>query len=154
MAEAQHVLIRVDCLLRETMLGFGASHSMSSPTALNVRFSLSILLLAPIIMVWFWTPPKVGTIPTASGHLPLLGNSISYGIDPIAFLKSKRAEHGDVFLVNLAVIRIVFLLGPEATNRFFKGTEQQGISFVSVWEYIFGRRIHECKFSDRRRTSC
>ena len=103
----------------------------------------AILLLIPLIY-WVFQMPKIGTVPTASGHLPLIGNSVSYGIDPISFLKSKRAEHGDVFMVNFAIVKVVFLLGPEATNQFFQGTEQKGISFWSVIGYIFGPKAQKC----------
>ena len=108
-------------------------------------FMTAVILLASVTS-WLCVPPKISTVPTASGHLPLIGNSVSYGLDPIGFLKARRAKHGDVFMVNLAIIKIVFFLGPDATNQFYKGTDQQGISFTAVWEYVFGKKIYECTF--------
>ena len=103
----------------------------------------AILLLIPLIY-WLCQTPKISTVPTASGHLPLIGNSVSYGLDPISFLKSKRAEHGDVFMVDLAILKVVFFLGPEATNQFFQGTERKGFSLWSVVGYMFGPKAQKC----------
>ena len=93
---------------------------------------LYLLVLVPILYYLF-KPPSIPSVPNATPNLPIIGNAISFGVDPIKFLVSQRARHGDVIHVNLAVMRIVFFLGPEGTNAIFKGTDQGGISF---WEAI------------------
>jgi hypothetical protein len=98
---------------------------------------LALLFLLPLLY-YFFRPPSISTIPTATPHFPLVGNAISYGLNPIKFLQSQRSRHGDVVLVNLAVIKMVFLLGPDGNNAFFKGTERNGISFWAAISFIFG----------------
>lgn len=57
------------------------------------------------------------------------------------FLITQRARHGDVFYVNLAIIRIVFFLGPEGTNAILKGTEKGGISFWAALKFVIGGSV-------------
>src|SRR5271169_669772 len=98
---------------------------------------LPLLLLIPVLY-YLLKPPSVTSIPTATPHVPLIGNAISFGLDPVKFLIAQRARHGNIFLVNLAVLRIVFVLGPDGTNAIFKATEKSGISFWAAVADIFG----------------
>jgi sterol 14alpha-demethylase len=98
---------------------------------------LPLLVLIPVFH-YLLKPPSVSSIPTATPHLPLIGNAISFGVDPIKFLIAQRVRHGDIFLVNLVVVRIAFFLGTDGTNAIFKGTEKSGISFWAAVADIFG----------------
>jgi hypothetical protein len=104
---------------------------------------VALLILLPTLY-FLLTPPKVGSIPVASGRLPLIGHAIAYGTNPIAFLQRQRAQHGNMFLVDLAIIKPIFLLGPEANNFIFSATEKNGLSFYAIFEYMFGKRAQSC----------
>lgn len=103
-------------------------------------FIVALLLLIPILH-YFLRIPSIPSVPIATPHYTLIGNSISYGMDPIKFLLDQRARHGDIFLVDLALIRIVFFLGPEGTNAILKGTDKSGISFWAAMEFFVGGAI-------------
>ena len=97
------------------------------------------IVLVPLVL--YFVRPSRSSIPNATPQLPLTGNAVSYGIDPVKFLAGQRARHGDVFRVNLVIIRIVFLLGPEGTNALLKGTEKSGISFYSALSFLIGSAV-------------
>jgi sterol 14-demethylase len=103
---------------------------------------LPALLLVPLLY-WFLKTPSIALIPTATPHIPLIGNSVSFGIDPVKFLLNQRAKHGDIFLVDLAVIRVVFFLGPEGTNAVLKGTEKGGISLWTALSFLIGSSVEK-----------
>lgn len=105
-----------------------------------VTTDMSFLYLLPLIPILFYLlkPHSIPSIPNATPNLPFIGNSIFFGIDPVKFLLAQRARFGDVFLVNLCIIRIVFFLGPAGTNAILKGTERSGISFWEAVRFIFG----------------
>ena len=98
------------------------------------------LLLLPLAY-WLGKTPSIPAIPTATPHIPIIGNSVSFGLDPVKFLVTQRAKHGDIFFVNLVIIRIVFFLGPEGTNAILKGTEKGGVSLWAALTYIFGSAV-------------
>jgi sterol 14alpha-demethylase len=103
-------------------------------------FILALLLLIPIFY-FFLRVPSIPSVPNATPCYPLIGNSVSYGIDPIKFLLDQKARHGNIFLVDLAVIRIVFFLGPDGTNAVLKGTDKSGISFWAAMKFVIGQAI-------------
>jgi len=103
-------------------------------------FILALLLLIPIYY-YFLRVPSIPSVPNATPCYPLIGNSVSYGIDPIKFLLNQKARHGNIFLADLAVIRIVFFLGPDGTNAILKGTDKSGISFWAAMEFVVGQAI-------------
>jgi hypothetical protein len=104
---------------------------------------MALLYLLALIPVLFYLlkPIRIPTIPNATLNFPFIGNAISYGKDPVKYLLSQRAQHGDIFLVNLAVFKIVFFLGPECTNAIFRGTDKSGISFWAAMMTIFGGSV-------------
>src|SRR5579862_6881492 len=103
---------------------------------------LVFLLLLPLLY-YFLTPSSLTGIPNATPCLPIVGNAIHFGINPVKFLKTQRARHGDVFLVNLAIIKIIFFLGPEGTNAILKGTEKGGISFWDALKFVIGGAVNK-----------
>lgn len=100
-----------------------------------------ILLLLIPILYYLLKPPCIPSIPTATPHIPVIGNAVSFGLDPVKFLLDQQTRHGDIFLVDLAVIRIVFFLGPEGTNAIVKGTDKSGIGFYAALSFLIGAII-------------
>jgi sterol 14-demethylase len=97
---------------------------------------LSFLFIC--LSYYIFKPSSIESIPNATPSLPLIGNAIAFGLDPIQFLLSQRKRHGDVILVNLAVFKVVFFLGAEGANAIFKGTDHGGISFLAAMIYVIG----------------
>lgn len=104
--------------------------------------TLLVFLLLPLLY-YLLAPSSLPGIPNATPNLPIVGNAIHFGLNPVAFLKTQRARHGDVFLVNLAIIKIVFFLGPEGTNAILKGTEKGGISFWDALKFVIGGTVNK-----------
>lgn len=100
---------------------------------------MTILILVLIVGVLYYLlkPPSIGNIATATPHFPIVGNAIAYGKDPLKFLAKQRARYGDVFLVNLGILRAVFFLGPQGTTAILKGTERSGLSFYQPLDFFF-----------------
>jgi hypothetical protein len=107
---------------------------------------LLISLVVTILAVLYLNtrPISIPSIPNATPALPFFGNSISFRNDPVRFLQSQRALHGNIFLVDLLALRIVFVLGPEGTNAIFKGTEDSGISMYAAASEFFSETAEYC----------
>jgi hypothetical protein len=111
-------------------------------------FVLGLLIIIPLLY-YFLRAPSIPSVPNATPHYPLIGNSVSYGMDPVKYLLDQRARHGDVFLVDLAIARVVFFLGPQGTNAILKGTDKSGISFWAAAEFFIGEAITKGTFGQR-----
>jgi sterol 14-demethylase len=106
------------------------------------QLALVFVILIPVCY-YLLKPSSLDSIPNATPNLPLIGNAISFGLDPIQFLLNQRNLHGDIFLVNLGVFKVIFFLGPEGTNAIFKGTDRGGISFLSAMTYVIGPTLEK-----------
>jgi len=108
---------------------------------------MSILLLLSLFLLpllyFILKPSSLPNIPHATPSLPLIGNAIFYGLNPVGFLTQQRAQHGDIVLVNLGLIKVVFFLGPEGVNAILKGTEKAGISFWDALTILLGDVVKE-----------
>jgi sterol 14alpha-demethylase len=111
---------------------------------------LILLLLLLPLLVFLLKPFSLPDIPNATPSLPLIGNALYYGLDPVGFLKQQRAKHGDVVLVDLALIKVVFFLGADGTNAILKGTEKGGISFWAALRFLFGGIVNKSLLSRGR----
>ena len=72
---------------------------------------------------------------------------VQYGKDPITFLTKTREKLGDVFCVDLIIMKIVFFLGMEGNKVILKGEEDK----VSFWESVkwtFGHQTTMGESSD------
>lgn len=107
-------------------------------------FSLAAFLLS--IFLYFRKLPSIPSIPVAKPHSFFFGNAADFSKNPIQYLISQRRIHGDIFLVDLVVIRFVFVLGPEGTNAIFKGTERSGISQLASLKILLGSAVEKCIF--------
>lgn len=63
------------------------------------------------------------TIPWAKSSIPFLGNAIEWGADPLQFLLKQKNLLGDVFRVNLVLIKITFVIGPRVSRAQLISTE-------------------------------
>lgn len=53
-----------------------------------------------------------------------------YGADPVNFLVKQREKLGDVFCVDLILLKIVYVLGAEGNKAVLRATEDE----LSFWE--------------------
>ena len=111
-----------------------------------VVMSLLLILFLFLIPIFYYLfkAPSIPSIPNATPHLPLLGNVLAFAKNPVQYLVSQRALHGDIFHVNLGFIRFVYFLGPEGTNAIFRGTERGGISQFDTLTLILGVGAKKC----------
>jgi len=104
--------------------------------AATVLFAISLAIA--LVLHYLVNGPAVSDVPAASPSLPIVGSAPWYRRAPIEFLKAQRERHGDIVLVNLGVLRVVFFLSPEGTNALTKGTEKSGVSLPATVTYLFG----------------
>jgi len=103
-------------------------------------FSIQILsILALYLAYCFLKHPCIPSLPNATPRIPILGNALWFRRDPVQYLISQRARLGDIFLVDLGVIQVVFFLGLDGVNAVFKGMEKSGISLFAAMGYVFGK---------------
>lgn len=83
-------------------------------------------------------------IPYAGGEslLSRLRVPAEYGKDPVGFLVKTRDEIGDVFCVDLFLVKFVFFLGGENNKMVFRSHEDD-LSFWDVQRFMMGPQF--CK---------
>lgn len=57
-----------------------------------------------------------GDIPWAKSTMPWLGNAIEWGAGPLQFLLKQKHLVGEVFRVNLVLMKITFVIGPRVSK--------------------------------------
>jgi len=55
--------------------------------------------------------------------MPLIGSAVRFGMDPINLMLEARAQHGDVFTLKIFHEHMIFFVGNEAHECFFKTGE-------------------------------
>lgn len=55
--------------------------------------------------------------------MPLIGSAVRFGQDPINLMLEARKEHGDVFTLKIFHEHMIFFVGAEAQECFFKTGE-------------------------------
>jgi cytochrome P450 len=68
------------------------------------------------------------TTPPGSLGMPIIGDTLRFLADPLAFMQRRAAEHGLVFKAGIIGKPTVFMLGPEA-NEFVLGTHVRDFSW-------------------------
>lgn len=58
--------------------------------------------------------------PVASTNIPIFGSAIAFGVRGLEFLKESRKKYGNVFVVDLLILRFHFVLGPKCIQAFYK----------------------------------
>lgn len=66
-----------------------------------------------------WRRAPAGAPPVVRFHGFLKPAALAFGSDPLGLLRDLRAEHGDTFTLDLGVLAMTFLLGPEHQTAFF-----------------------------------
>lgn len=66
--------------------------------------------------------------PVASTGIPIVGTAIAFGMRGLEFLREQHEKLGNVFLVDLLVLRFHFVLGADAIKKFYKAPNE--VSFV------------------------
>lgn len=65
---------------------------------------------------------------------------VEYAKDPVEFLRKTRQQLGDVFAVDLFVVKFVFFLGPQNTRTILRAPEDE-LSFWDQVEWALGPRL-------------
>jgi hypothetical protein len=115
-------------------------------SATLILFAVSFFIA--FVLHFLINGPVVHGIPRATPSLPLVGSAPWYRQAPVQFLQAQRQKHGDVVLVNLGVLRVVFFLSPQGTNALLKGTEKSGISLPETVNYLFGEPFRKGMFNE------
>ncbi len=63
--------------------------------------------------------------PLVPGALPLVGHMLSFGKNPFEFMRRVRDDFGDIAEFRMFHQRMVLLTGDEASELFFRGTDEQ-----------------------------
>lgn len=102
--------------------------------------SLLFICLLFLVLVAYYVlkSPSISGIPHASPWFPVIGNANSFGTDPVKFLLSQRARHGDILHVNTPFARVVFFFGRAGTNAILSGTDNSGISYFAGNAFLSG----------------
>jgi hypothetical protein len=81
-----------------------------------VVLALAVSLLVAYA-IFFKSGDGSARVPWAETSIPFLGGVVDYGEDPVRFLVEQRKKVGDVFRVNLLVMKITFVIGSEVSVR-------------------------------------
>lgn len=86
------------------------------------------LLLVVIALVNFLsvspsTSAKAPPPPAYNVGLPIIGNLIAFASDPLAMVWDAYAKKGDIFTIRFFHKRLTFVIGPIASEIFFKATD-------------------------------
>ncbi|KAI8328873.1 cytochrome P450 [Choanephora cucurbitarum] len=86
--------------------------------------------------------PKMA--PVVFSWIPIFGNAIEFGKDPITFLKLSQAKYGDVFTFKLLNKNITACLGADG-NQFVFNAKQNNASAAAAYnhmtKYVFGKDV-------------
>ncbi|KAI8364766.1 cytochrome P450 [Radiomyces spectabilis] len=82
--------------------------------------------------------------PVVFSWIPVLGNAIEFGTNPIKFLQECQKKYGDVFTFYLVGKRVTVCLGPDG-NQFVFNAKQNLASAAAAYndmtKHVFGRDI-------------
>jgi sterol 14-demethylase len=66
----------------------------------------------------------MNTVPHVSGGWPYIGHALSFNRNPISFLDSAQAVHGDIFKFTLLGNTVYALLSAEGNRAFFRASDE------------------------------
>ncbi len=93
--------------------------------------------------VYHLTRRPGGRIPPVVAGLPLLGSAVRFGQDPINLMLEARARHGDVFTLKVFHEHMIFFVGAEAQEVFFK-TSEDVFNAAAAYKFtvpLFGKDV-------------
>eukprot|EP00762_Andalucia_godoyi_P000036 ANDGO_02341.mRNA.1 Sterol 14-demethylase len=119
-----------------------------SEAAAELNISLTdIVIVAVLILIPVWFFSKKSRKPTDppvwNSMVPILGNLVAFGKNPVDFVKWGRAKYGDVFETSILGKRMVFITHPKAHDVFFSARDEE-LSSREVYRFIvpvFGKGI-------------
>ncbi|XP_061094782.1 cytochrome P450 7A1 [Conger conger] len=84
-----------------------------------------VVILFSIILTWLFgvsrkRQPRANEPPLVNGWIPFLGVALSYGRNPLAFLRSTQKKHGDIFTCKIAGKYITFITDPFSYSAVFR----------------------------------
>lgn len=84
--------------------------------------------------VYKFTTPIAPGIPYAGGNSfsARLQVPVEYGKDPVEFLRKTRKQLGDVFCVDLLIVKFVFFLGAQYNRTILRAPENE----LSFWDQV------------------
>ncbi|CAO0791825.1 unnamed protein product [Mucor circinelloides] len=117
-------------------------------------FSVSeFIYKAFMAIVFYWgfhilsqlvIPKDPKMVPTVFSWVPIMGNAIEFGKDPITFLQNCQKKYGDVFTFQLLNKKVTACLGPDG-NQFVFNAKQNIASAAAAYnhmtKYVFGDDI-------------
>lgn len=127
------VVAALQSLDRDAYVTIGAALFIGLPVLATVYHILSQLLFAdpnrpPVVWSWF----------------PVIGSTISYGMNPLEFFFTCREKYGDCFTFTLVGRKVTVCLGPKG-NDFVLGGKTSHISAEEVYSSlttpVFGKGV-------------
>ncbi|KAI9484148.1 MAG: cytochrome P450 [Benjaminiella poitrasii] len=116
----------------------------SITTFIYKAFMAIVLYWAFHILSQLILPKNPKVVPTVFSWVPIMGNAIEFGKDPITFLKKCQEKYGDVFTFQLLNKRVTACLGPDG-NQFVFNAKQNLASAAAAYnhmtKYVFGDDI-------------
>ena len=117
---------------------------MFLPVSLAVVLYQSLFLIFTISVVYFFffrnrksiSLPAGKRLPPVVPHIiPFVGHAVSFGRDPLKFLLTSRATHGDVFTFRMIGMDFTYLLGSDACSLFFN-SKNEDLNAEEVYQKI------------------
>ncbi|KAI8994750.1 lanosterol 14-alpha demethylase [Pilobolus umbonatus] len=129
-------------------------------TLMNGLSPGDLLLKSIILMGLYWLfhlviqwirPKDPKEPPTIFSWLPVMGNAVEFGKDPIVFLESCQKKYGDVFTFQLLNKRVTACLGPDGNQFVFNAKHNMATAadaYNHMTKYVFGENIvYDCPHS-------
>ncbi len=107
---------------------------------------LAVLGLVGALVAWVvyhLTRRPPGRIPPVVDGMPLIGSAVRFGQDPINLMLESRKKHGDVFTLKIFHEHMIFFIGPEAHEFFFK-TSEDTFNAAAAYKFtvpLFGKGV-------------
>ncbi|KAI8074083.1 lanosterol 14-alpha demethylase [Gongronella butleri] len=123
-----------------TLLG-----AMPPASTLAVYLVLAVgVVFAIHILSQLIIPANPKQPPNVFSWVPLLGNAVQFGMDPISFIKDCQKKYGDVFTFTMVGKRVTVCLGADG-NQFVFNAKQNLSSAAEAYnhmtKFVFGEEV-------------
>ncbi|KAI8361713.1 lanosterol 14-alpha demethylase [Blakeslea trispora] len=121
-------------------------------TLINISIT-GLIAKTLVALVAYWSfhilsqlilPRNPKTVPVVFSWLPIIGNAIEFGKDPIDFLKTCQAKYGDVFTFKLLNKNVTACLGADGNHFVFNARQNiasAGAAYNDMTKHVFGRDV-------------